>query len=128
MPLGKLIPYGSSPEMDINPDFARFWSAYPERYRIAKGSARKAWLKLRPNKEVVEQIMTALSRQKQSAKWKAGYVTSPEKYILEERWEDYIDMEPERPEKAARVECDHVPPCANIHWHMVVAARERGEV
>jgi hypothetical protein len=103
--------------------------------RILSGIAsqrgpRKAWLKLRQSKEVVEQIMTALARQKQSAKWREGFVVSPERYILEERWEDFIDMEPARPgpKQAERVECDHVPPCANIHWHMVVAARERGEV
>jgi ferredoxin-thioredoxin reductase catalytic subunit len=111
----KILPYGSAPEMDVNPDFARFWASYPEQYRIAKGSARKAWLKLKPNRQLVEQIMAKLAQQKQSEKWQNGYVVSPERYLLEERWEDYCGPE-RRVEQRREWVCPHDPPCHARTW------------
>ena len=125
----KLLPFGSAPEMDESPDFARWYALYPEQYRVAKGAARREWYRLRPSKELIAKMMAVLAQQKASDKWRAGYVPSPANYIRDERWEDYCG--PERRAEPVREpvrECQHTPRCSNVHWCKVVEARERGEL
>jgi len=47
--------------------FEVFWKAYP--IRVGKKQAKKEWMKLRPKKELVDKIMSALATQ---IKWKAS--------------------------------------------------------
>ena len=72
------------PEDD--PEFARFWAAFP--YRVAKKEARKAWLELQPSPELVDQMLAALTWQ--TALWAAqGYGTPyPATWLRAERWTD----------------------------------------
>jgi hypothetical protein len=42
--------------------FERFWQAYPR--RVSKGAALKAWLKLKPDAALVEQMLKAIEYQK----------------------------------------------------------------
>jgi uncharacterized protein YdaU (DUF1376 family) len=44
------------------PDFLRFWDAYPR--RKAKGDARRAWAKLKPDAALVDLMLSALAWQR----------------------------------------------------------------
>jgi hypothetical protein len=111
----KLLPYGSAPECDENPDFARWFQLYPAEHRVAKGAARREWYRLRPSKDQIAQMMAVLAQQKTSEKWRAGFVPSPANYIRDERWDDYVGPE-RRVEQRREWVCPHDPPCHNNYW------------
>ena len=119
-----LLAFGSGPEFDEHPDFARWFALYPVEHRVAKGAARREWKKLRPNQQQVAQMMSVLAQQKASAKWRAGYVPSPANYLRDERFDDYV--EPAQ-SNAVNEDCQHTPRCHNRSWCKVTAARLRGE-
>jgi len=112
-----------NPDSDENPSFAKWWLAWPPQHRIAKGAARREWYRLRPSASLAEQMTQAVIAQAQSQKWKDGYVPRPDRWIKDERWEDFVGEV-----KPAFQPCQHTPQCPNPVWHQVVLARERGEV
>jgi hypothetical protein len=76
--------------------FQRFWSAYPK--KIAKVEAQKVWLKLKPTPELVEQIIAAVERQKQTRQWQKDggqFIPHPTTWLSQKRWEDELP-EPKR--------------------------------
>src|SRR5690606_30546751 len=48
--------------------FDRFWKAYPK--KRSKGTAIKAWQKLKPSEQLTAEIVSAVERAKTSADWK----------------------------------------------------------
>lgn len=69
--------------------FERFWSAYPK--KIGKGDARKKFLKLKPNQQLFDQIMSALSAAKKTEQWTKNngqFVPNPATWLNQSRWED----------------------------------------
>lgn len=69
--------------------FERFWSAYPK--KIGKGDARKKFLKLKPNQQLFDQIMSALSAAKKTEQWTKSngqFVPNPATWLNQSRWED----------------------------------------
>lgn len=108
--------------MDENPAFACWWQAWPEEFRIAKGAARREWIKLRPTKDQAEQWTQAVIDQAQSRKWKDGFVPKPASWLRDERWDDYVE-----PERRARPRCPHQPTCPNPQWCEVLRRRAAGE-
>lgn len=69
--------------------FERFWSAYPK--KVAKGTASKAFEKLRPDESLLQDILTALDWQKCTEQWKQNggkYIPHPASYLNGRRWED----------------------------------------
>ena len=52
---------------DILPLFDRFWGAYPR--KVSKADARKAFAKLNPDTELVEDMLRALDWQKRLPEW-----------------------------------------------------------
>lgn len=69
--------------------FAEFWLAYPK--KVGKASCLKAWLKLKPNAELFERIMTALDKQKTSDQWQregGRFIPNPLTWINQGRWDD----------------------------------------
>ena len=72
--------------------FDRFWQIYPK--KVAKKDARKSWAKLKPSPEIVETILAALERQKQTEQWtKEGgrFIPKPTTWLNGERWQDEIE-------------------------------------
>lgn len=69
-----------------DPQWCRFWNAYPS--RVAKKEARKAWLEIDPSPELVDEMVSALDWQ--SARWTLqGYGTPyPASWLRAERWTD----------------------------------------
>jgi hypothetical protein len=80
-------------EKPLPDSFERFWKVYP--YKSAKEKAKAAWIKLDPSEEVVERIIAAVERKRESDAWleKGGkYIPLPTTYLNGRRWED---QEPE---------------------------------
>lgn len=74
---------------EADPQFARFWNAYPK--RVAKKEARKAWATLNPDPVVVEAMLFALAWQVPLHRWageKYSYAPYPASWLNDARWED----------------------------------------
>ena len=87
-----------SPQGDL---FERFWAAYPK--KKSKGQARRAWDKLKPGSTMVDQMLLAIERAKQSEDWQKDggqYIPYPATWLNAEGWEDEepgTDPPPDRP-------------------------------
>ena len=69
--------------------FDLFWDAYPK--KKAKQDALKAFVKLAPDEGLLDQMMTALGRQKQSNDWMRDggqFIPYPATWLNGRRWED----------------------------------------
>jgi len=72
-------------------DFDEFWKSYPR--KTGKGRAEKTWLKINPNKELSQRILTAVKAQRNSKDWtKDGgiFIPYPATWLNDRRWEDEI--------------------------------------
>jgi len=73
--------------------FATFWSAYPR--KVNKKKALDAWKSHKCYNGVFEQIMTALSQQKETEDWtKDGgkFIPHPTSWLNGRRWEDELTI------------------------------------
>ncbi len=68
--------------------FTNFWAAYPR--KRAKRDAMKAWQKLNPGPELVDQILDAIDDQMRCRQWRDGYIPYPASFIRGERWLDEL--------------------------------------
>lgn len=69
--------------------FERFWSAYPK--KTAKQNALKVWVKLKPDDELIQHILSSLEQQKRSVQWtkdNGQYIPYPATWLNGRRWED----------------------------------------
>ena len=74
--------------------FLKFWDAYPK--KKSKGQARKAWDKLKPNKELLTVILEALEKAKASDGWckdRGKYIPHPATWLAAEGWLDSYETE-----------------------------------
>jgi hypothetical protein len=82
-----------------DPQWTRFWDAYPR--RVAKKEARKAWAQLNPSPELVEKILAALEWQVPAFGWdgpSADYAPYPASWLNAERWTDERRQAPRVPQ------------------------------
>ena len=85
---------------DILPLFDRFWGAYPR--KVSKADAKKAFVKLNPDTELVEAMLRALDWQKRLPEWtKDGgqFIPYPATWLNARRWEDEPEGSPTPPPK-----------------------------
>lgn len=71
--------------------FDRFWQAYPS--KVGKDAARKAFEKRKPDDGLVDEMVAAIGRQRDSAKWRKDdgqYIPNPATWLNEGRWQDEI--------------------------------------
>jgi len=67
--------------------FENFWRAYPR--KKSKGNAEKAFAKIRPNEQLLRQILAAIERAKTSADWQQEkYIPHPATWLNARGWED----------------------------------------
>ena len=74
--------------------FEKFWAAYPKKVGIQ--AAKKAWSRLKPNKELTEAILQAVERQKSSIQWSTNngqFIPNPARWLNEWRWEDKVQTQ-----------------------------------
>lgn len=94
-----------------NAGFDLFWQAYP--VKTAKDRALKAWQKRSPDDALTTLMLAAIERQRQSRKWREGYIPNPATWLNDGRWQD----EPEPPSgnsssgQPANCKYRHQPPC-----------------
>lgn len=89
---------GRGPNVQDSEDFAAFWGCYPR--KIAKGAARKAWNKLRPDPALSARILQAVAAQSNSQAWtKDGgqFIPHPATWLNQERWEDTVYVPEQKP-------------------------------
>ena len=82
---------GSAREEKTPPGFDRFWESYPR--KTAKQEAIKAFEKLKPDAMLIETMVKAVERQKQSAQWQEDggrYIPHPATWLNQRRWEDVL--------------------------------------
>lgn len=83
-------PRGDIDEVEMR--FTRFWQQYPK--KVAKVDAKKAFIKLNPDDDLLGVMLAALERHKTSEGWtKDGgrFIPYPATWINQRRWEDEID-------------------------------------
>jgi len=71
--------------------FDAFWEAYPK--KASKGAARKAWMQIQPDSELLTKMLTSLERAKTCHDWtKDGgqYIPYPATWLRAEGWEDEV--------------------------------------
>ena len=79
----------TSPPSPLGGRFDRFWSAYPR--KAGKGAALKAFQKLNPGEELLEQMLETIRQQKSSIQWLADggrFIPHPATWLNQGRWED----------------------------------------
>jgi len=71
--------------------FNQFWDAYPKKQK--KEDARKAWLKIKPDDPLLQNMLQAVKTQEQSEQWQkeeGQYIPMPATWLNGKRWEDEI--------------------------------------
>lgn len=72
--------------------FAKFWSAYPR--KVGKDAASKAFAKRRPTPALLDLMLTAISRQRETEQWQRNrgqFIPHPSTWLNEGRWQDEDD-------------------------------------
>ena len=72
--------------------FSEFWILYPKKQ--AKAAAEKAYLKIKPDRDLFEKMKKALEAQKASFDWKkenGRYIPLPATWLNGKRWEDELE-------------------------------------
>ena len=69
--------------------FARFWSVYPR--HEAKQTALRAFQKINPDESLLETMLSAIARFKETAQWQENggqFIPHPATWLNQRRWED----------------------------------------
>src|SRR5687767_431959 len=86
--------------------FDQFWACFPR--KVGKLAAQKIWNRLKPDDELVGQMLTAIGWQRATRQWREGYVPHPKTWLSQGRWMD----EPDQPLRLHLAEeCRHEPRC-----------------
>lgn len=85
---------GPKPAPDWKPErFARFWDYYPR--GESKQAAIRAWDKLQPSDELIDEMAQALRRQMESADWREGRgIPYASTWLNNQRWTDVLKQLP----------------------------------
>lgn len=90
---GKSAP--KKPKKPDDPGFVRFWEAYP--CKVAKQDAIKAWKKINPSSELVDEIVSGVEKWKKSDQWTRDggrYVPYPATFLNGQRWAEAPEQSP----------------------------------
>lgn len=94
-------------------DFETFWAAYPKKRK--KLDALKAWQRVKPSAELLDEMLDALSWQRRSEDWtkEAGqYVPLPASWLRAGQWMDEPSgYELYQYQQRVSAACPHSPPC-----------------
>ena len=77
----------SAPDRSLDRSFDKFWLIYPR--KEGKQDARKAFAKLKPDDDLLNTMLEAVQKQKQSDQWSdPRYIPHPATWLNGRRWED----------------------------------------
>jgi len=77
------------PHGSVNKPFDTFWTAYPK--KKSKGSAERAFFKIKPNKQLLATMLATIERAKKSGDWlkeDGKYIPHPATWLNGKGWED----------------------------------------
>ncbi len=83
--------------LDADSLFLIFWEHYPLKVKKPKGLA--AFLKLKPDRALLDRMLEAIERQKQSRAWRkenGQFIPHPATWLNNRQWED--DVQPDLPD------------------------------
>lgn len=72
--------------------FLQFWKVYPK--KVGKQDALKAFKKINPNQELVEQMISVIDKAKHTTQWTKNngqYIPNPSTWLNQGRWEDDVE-------------------------------------
>jgi len=70
-------------------DFERIWKIYP--VKKGKKTAFERWKKLNGNRPEINELISAIGKQKQSKSWKDGFIPHLTTWLNGARWEDEVE-------------------------------------
>jgi len=76
-------------DKNIYARFEKFWKAYPK--KKSKGQAEKAWLRARPDEQLLATMIATIERAKKSEEWRremGKYIPYPATWLNAKGWED----------------------------------------
>lgn len=77
---------------DVYPDdFEQFWAVYPK--KVGKKAALEVWKKIKPDSDLVSEMLEAIKTQKGWPQWKKDngqYIPNPSTWLTQGRWEDEV--------------------------------------
>lgn len=82
----------NTPSIPQGGGFDEFWSAYPK--KVGKDDARKAFLKRKPDGELLALMLAAIAAQRESQAWTRDggqYIPNPSTWLNQGRWQDETD-------------------------------------
>jgi hypothetical protein len=86
-----------NPNPNAQAQFEQFWNEYPK--KRSKGDGEKAWLQIKPNKDLFNKIMAGLNKAKLSQEWAKDdgqFIPYPASWLRKKGWEDeYKQAKPE---------------------------------
>lgn len=84
--------------------FDEFWKAYPR--KVGKDAARKAFAKRKPTRELLDQMLAAIEKQKKGDQWqreRGKYIPHPTTWLNQGRWEDEVEESTPRDTRAYKI-------------------------
>jgi hypothetical protein len=81
------------PPISPNGGFELFWKSYPR--KESKGAAEKAWLKLKPGKELLEKILLSIEQHKKIEQWtkdNGAFIPYAQKFLNNKYYEDEVKV------------------------------------
>src|SRR5688500_7634565 len=85
-----------------DPQWVRFWNAYPK--RVSKKEARQRWAQINPTPAIVDRMIDALVWQCQQPAWtkdNGQFIPYPASWLNDERWQDEQPVALQKPRAAA---------------------------
>ena len=85
---------GIQPRVNVvqeNTSFDKFWAAYPK--RTAKDDAKRAFAKRKVTPALLEEMLTAIAKQKNTDQWKkenGQFIPNPATWLNQGRWQDEV--------------------------------------
>ena len=79
------------PPISPNGGFDLFWKSYPR--KESKGAAEKAWLKVKPDKDLLERILLSVEDHKRTEQWSkdnGAFIPYAQKFLNNKYYEDEI--------------------------------------
>lgn len=89
LPSGNQVVSATGTSKKHENNFLQFWDEYPR--KVGKATARRAWFKIKPRGELLEQIIGAVKAQKRGENWKregGQYIPHPATWLNGGHWED----------------------------------------